>query len=294
MSAFDFDDARSPSFTMRFRAVAREPKSWKEELFEAARAIKSRTTKPLWICASGGLDSDVTCRAFYDQGLHFSVLTFAYDLDANKNDIRHIVAWCAERHVPHEVVPLDTQAFFSDDIDRLSERYPAIHPFRYLQLRLLEEVEQRGGFGVICSDDQLYRAPPRQSPLTSQDLFLSFSNGTAMPLQWCKDHGVDHEPYFHLSTPELALAYFRHPLNQFARAHPELIFTHRSNTHLLKKIIYQATWPDLPQRITSDGFDRVRASFLDVQDKLKSRYLGAHVPVTLSLDAFEAQLTGGA
>jgi hypothetical protein len=276
-------------FWIRFRNSAREPQSWKDELFAAARAVKSKTTKPLWICASGGIDSDVVCRAFYEQGLHFSVLTFSYG-PSNAADVRFIGEWCAVRHVPHDIVPLDPHVFFAQDIPRLSRDYGAIHPFRYLQLRLLEEVERRGGYGVLGSDDQLYRVSKRVVDISPQDVYLSLSTGTVTPFRWCSDHGTEHEPYFQFATPELVLAYHRHPLNRFALEHPELVYPHRTNTHLLKKIIYQATWPDLAPRVTSDGFAGVRGEFEAARTELRARFLGAHREVRLPAIELEAQL----
>ena len=144
--AFSYERADSSAeFSLRFRPCTRHPASWKEELASAARRIASIAHRDIWICSSGGFDSEIACRAFYDQGLHFTVLTLAYEGGSNRREVRRAAEWCDARHVQHVVVPFDIVGFLTQDIFRYAGEWPAIHPFRYQQLKLLELVEERNG-----------------------------------------------------------------------------------------------------------------------------------------------------
>ena len=67
------DDTRDP-FWVRFEAATRKPLAWKEELYATAREItKTSNGRSLWLCSSGGIDSEIMCHAFHDQGINFSV-----------------------------------------------------------------------------------------------------------------------------------------------------------------------------------------------------------------------------
>src|SRR5262245_17479653 len=73
-------------FWFEFVPCTREPKNWKEEIYAAARQIGSTVTKPLWLCSSGGIDSEVMCHAFFDQQIPFSVLTIEHKAGTNTFD----------------------------------------------------------------------------------------------------------------------------------------------------------------------------------------------------------------
>ena len=66
MSALTYGTDPEGKAWLRFLSCTREPGTWKEELAAAARAIAQKADRPLWICSSGGLDSEIACRSFYD------------------------------------------------------------------------------------------------------------------------------------------------------------------------------------------------------------------------------------
>src|SRR5438874_953783 len=82
-----------------FDPCTRHSQTWKEEIYSAARAIANKTKKPIWICSSGGIDSEVACRAFFDQGINFSVLTIEHEAGTNSHDISYAINWCRARGV---------------------------------------------------------------------------------------------------------------------------------------------------------------------------------------------------
>lgn len=291
MTAFTSEENKK-GFSLRFTACSREPGTWREEVYAAARDIASSAKKHIWVCSSGGIDSEVACRAFFDQGLNFSVLTLEHSAGTNCYDIDFATKWCRERAIKQDLVRIDMQAFLASGMDAYGEKYPAIHPFRYIQIKLLELVEERGGYAVICGDDHLYRARVSDKALTSDDIYLPFSNGHLLPIQWCADNQTMHEPYFHFRTPEMCLAYLRSPLNAFAVGNPDAVFRHPSNTHILKKLVYHGAWPDLPTRLSGDGFEEIRPLFREAQARLRREHGDVYREHDLPVREFERQLTG--
>lgn len=296
MSALDYgwkgEDRSAESFWIRFNSCTRETQTWKEELYAAARAVASRTTKPLWVCSSGGIDSEIACRVFFEQGIPFSVLTLEHKGGTNSHDIHYAIKWCTARGVPQKIVTIDMTEFLTTGIDAYAEHYVAIHPFRYLQLRLMEIVEEMGGYAILCSGEQLYDVDRTKPVITPRDLYLPLSNGTVMPLEWCKEKKTSHEPYFHFSTPELCLAYIRMPLIAFVLNNPEAAFRHKANIYTLKRVAYQSVWTDLEVRYKADGFENVKPLFDAARDRLRLRYESEYIRVDLPLPLLESQLTG--
>ena len=280
------------SFWLHFNSITRSPDSWKEELYATARAIANRAKKPIWIASSGGIDSEIACRAFFDQGIDFSVLTLEHDSGTNRHDIHYAITWCRAHGVNQKIVRMNVESFFTQEVESYTERYTAIHPFRYLQIKVLELIEEMGGFGVLCSGEQLYQNDLKQLTLTTTDLHLPLSNGNVIPLEWCKDTNTDHEPYFHFGTPELCLAYTQIPLVAFALTHPDSIFRHEANAYTLKRLVYQSVWPDLQVRYKSHGFEKVGASYEAVKARLRERFMNNYIPIDLPVTTFQKQLRG--
>jgi hypothetical protein len=297
MSAFVYgwdNEEKSKTFWLRFTPCTREPKSWKEEVYAAACSIAQRTKKPIWVCYSGGIDSEVACQAFYDQKIPFSVLTLEHAGRTNARDIAHAVRWCRARNVFQKIVTIDMPTFLTSDIEAYAKQYAAIHPFRYLQIKLMELVEDMGGYAVLCSGEQLYQVDLTKPHLTRDDVYLPFSNGHALPLEWCKDNKTEHEPYFHFSTPELCLSYTRLPLVSFVLNNPESLFRHKSNIYTFKRVVYQSIWTDLVSRCKDDGLSGdIKLLVDDSRTRLREQFGAQFVEIRLPVPSFQGQLTGG-
>src|ERR1041385_5473483 len=126
MSAFSYgwaDAQNTESFWIRFDRCKRNPSAWKEEVYAAARDIAEKTAKPIWVCSSGGLDSEIACRAFYEQNIPFSVLTLEYEGGSNGHDIRFATRWFETHNVKQKIVNIDMQKFLQTCMDTYGVRY---------------------------------------------------------------------------------------------------------------------------------------------------------------------------
>jgi len=288
-------DSKNPgadSLRIRFDPCTRSPKELKEELYAAARAITNRAKRAIWICAGGGLYSEVACRAFYDQGIHFSVLTLEHS-SAEPVGADRMSRWCRERAIPQKVIRFDTFGFLGSDMETY-KRYVTPDPGRYFQIKLMQLVEEMEGYAVLGSGAQVYRVDARKPCITRADLYLEFSTGSVAPLAWCTDNGLSHEPYFHFATPELCLSYERFPLIAQALNEPDPLFRHTANTHLLRRIVYQSLWPDMEVRRQSSYLQEAGAAYGSASERLRDRFAGRFGKVEVPLSVFERQLLGTA
>lgn len=299
MSALQYGwrDPQDPrSFWLSFASCTREPGTWREEQYAAARYVANRATarnRPIWIGSSGGIDSEIACRAFYDQGIDFSVLTLEHTGGTNRHDVGHAVRWCSERGVKHVVAPIDIVAFLEKDLERYADEFAAVHPFRYLQLRILEMVEERGGFAVMGGGEQLYQPRPQSRPIRSADMYLAWSNGNVIAQEWCRKNETEHEAYFHYATPELCLAYVRHPLVAFALENPDAVFRHPVNAYTFMRLVYFSVWDDLRPRYKWHGFENVRKPFEAAKRRLRERFADEYVAIEMPAAEFARQLIAG-
>lgn len=278
--------------TFSFAPCTREPGSWREEVYATARDIARKAQKPIWVCASGGIDSEIVCRAFFDQGINFSVLTLAFEGGKNEHDMRYATKWCAEHGVKQLVVPFNAEKFLIEEVEVYAESYVALHPFRYFQIRLMELVESMGGYAVLAGGEQLYYVQVPLVQMRPEDVHLIFAIGNTVPFDWCNNTQTQHEPYFYFRTPEVCASFLRHPLVSFALQNPSHIFGHTSNTYLLKRMAYQAVWTDLELRFKATGFERVQKLVDDAQRRMREKFKDSLLVYRLPVVEFQKQLAG--
>lgn len=263
-----------------------------DEVDAAARDIASeasRRNKPIWVCFSGGIDSEMVCESLYRQGIHFRVLTIEHTAGTNRHDIQYAKKWCAAHRVEQKIVPLDMAEFIRTEIDAyVRDGYVANYPFRYLQLRLLETVEEMGGYAVLGGGEQIFEMMDTAAGPTA---ILQFQTGYAAPLEWCRRMQCSHEPYFFFRTPEVVLAYDQHPLVARALEYPET-FRHPVNGYLLKRLVYHSVWPKLETRHKYDGFEHVRGIARTRRLQLEKHFGKEWSIFTLSVPHLLKQLRG--
>lgn len=289
MSAVSFAKVGG-ALQVKFSACTREPLSWKEELYAAARAIASKTSKPLWLCSSGGIDSEVMCHAFYDQGINFTVLTLRHTAGTNEHDTSFARTWCRTYGVPQKVFNIDFMHFMQTDVDAyIKQGYVSYHLFRYVQIRLMEIVEGLGGFAVLGGGEQYYQIDPMKTALTRDDIFLEFDLDYGVAHEWMRRNTAAHEPFFFFSTSELCLSYLRIPLVEFALTHPDIL-RHPVSTYTLKRLVYQSVWLKQASRPKYNGFENFGPQVEILKERVRREFPDEIRSCRLPIPVFEAQL----
>ena len=279
-------------FSIAFLPRTRPSKNFYDEVDAAARDVASeasRLNKPIWVCFSGGIDSEVVCESLYRQGIHFRALTLQHTAGTNAYDIAYAKRWCKAHQVEQKIVPIDMEKFIRSDIDTyVKEGYVANYPFRYLQVYLLETVENMGGLAILGGGEQMYETVMVSGTPTA---VLHFQAGYAAPLEWCRRTKVLHEPYFFFRTPELIDAYMKHPIVSRALEYPET-FQHKANSYLLKRLVYQSSWPTMETRHKYDGFEKVRNIARERRIQLEAHFGKQCSIYTLPIEVMTKQLKG--
>jgi len=73
------------------------------------------------IAMSGGIDSEVTAQAFYNQGIKFRVIILSLFDRINSGDIIWAVKWCKDREVEYKIVTLTFDRFLTETIQQAIE-----------------------------------------------------------------------------------------------------------------------------------------------------------------------------
>jgi hypothetical protein len=245
-------------FKFDFIPVSRELKSWREEVIDTAKKIANSTTKPLYLCLSGGIDSEVMALAFIEAGIKFKVLTVKNKY--NSHDTLFADNFCKKNKLEQSVVEYDVTTFHKKYVND----YPSRNLFRYLQLFILETVENLGGTAVLGGGEQIYYT-------VGDEICIKYDPGFIVPLEWCKNNNTVHYPYFHMQNPEILAAYMSEPLVNLMLSDP----TYHSSHHFMsleKIIVYHGHWKGMERRAKYNGFENLFILRKYVEDELDLRY----------------------
>jgi len=275
---YRWDEPNFPTATSRFEFshCKRTPLSWLEELEKAAASLARSTTKPIWICSSGGVDSESLCELFLRLNLPFNVLTIEFADGKNSHDVVYAKRWCQQNQMRQELYPLDIFDFVKNELDNyIEEGYVAGELFRYLMIKEMSIVESMGGCAILAGGEQLYEVDASRKILTAADPYLKVDISYTTPLEWCRRNHVQHEPFFYFSTPEIMLAWLRIPLVNFVLNNPDF-FRHPTNKHALKNSVVRYHFPQQQWRNKYTGFEQVLNLARMVQARLENHF-GARI-----------------
>ena len=73
----------SSPFRCEYNRSTRVPGTFRNECFEAARLVQSRTKRPIALMLSGGLDSEIVLRSFIGAGVE--ITPFTYQIEEYSN-----------------------------------------------------------------------------------------------------------------------------------------------------------------------------------------------------------------
>ena len=255
-----------------FSHCTRTPFSWMEELEKAAIAIVESTAKPIWICSSGGVDSETVCEIFLKLKLPFKVLTVELVGGKNAHDAVYAKRWCRQNKVEQKIHVLDLQDFVNHELDEyIRDGYIAGELFRYMMVKHMSIVEEMGGFAILAGGEQLYNVDASKKILTAADPYLNVDITYTTPVEWCRRKTLQHEPFFFFSTPEIMLAWLRIPLVDFVLKNPDF-FRHPTNRHALKNCVIRYHFPQQQWRNKYTGYENVPELRDMVQKKLQNHF----------------------
>lgn len=238
-------EARSSHFRFSFLpSIPRRPYSFREEILRAAADLDSkRKGRPVALCYSGGLDSDLIAGALTELGIPF--------------DLFFLDIWGINRGPLDEFSPqwgkmvqeirLDRTYFYESHSLRQFRDFGCELPTYLALTYLFEQIPKNyfivtGGGDLEISSD-LGSKIAALNPVPPGQLHLPFPFGSVYFHLWAKKHRRAGEFYFFRSRPELVAATFQHPS-----------FRHDSVSCSPRQVIYEE-FPELKSRCKTTNWD---------------------------------------
>jgi hypothetical protein len=279
------NDPVEERFQLNFSPVRRPLLPWKDEVYNTVKTIAANSTKPLYVAMSGGIDSEIIAKALLENSIPFSAITLEYADKLNSHDIQYAKDFCKEHSIHQEIVTVDPHYLYTTKMEEyINQGYHARNLYRYLQLFIVETVENLNGTVILGAETQAYY-------LLDNKLHIRYSTEIVNTIDWCNNRNTDHCINFFLHNPELYASYLLLPsvasvLNSPEQCHNDVrqdqLKNVPSGSSPEKELAYRSVWPDLIKRPKYNGFENLRNLRNITQNILRARFLDVgyvYIPV---------------
>lgn len=269
-------------FDIYFNKISRAPLEYKEEILQTIKNIKENTNKPLYISLSGGIDSEVIIRACLEANIDFTAFTVKFVGNRNLHDSMYAAKLIEKYNINSFTITLNARDFFRGEFLKYKNAgYNSRNIFRYLQLYILDTIEQMGGCAILGGREEPFQ-------VINGKIVIPWVKDQSLSSEWMINNNTQHYPYFFLSTPELVASYLETPLIKLLTKDSSYYTSKTFGLVAEKTLIYHHDWPEMERRVKYNGFERLLPLRREIEEML-----GLEIPeVTyqLPLDLLKEQL----
>ena len=116
-------------------------KSYYEEIYNNARAMRDYFTGKFDVLLSGGIDGEVIVRTFKDLGITHNTFIFQYEDDYNYREVASAIDICKCLNIPYKIVDLNLRKFFENDAYDLFKASSCIRAGRLPHLKFFDYLD---------------------------------------------------------------------------------------------------------------------------------------------------------
>jgi len=276
LSNFDYSYIDG-KFIMSYKHITRELQSWDKEIDNTSLAIANSTNKPIYLCMSGGIDSEVVALSFIKNKIPFIGIIFQHESGTNYYDIVYAHDFCKKYQVNHLIIYLKEYEFFTTGIEKyISQGYQSDTIGKYMQMFIFETVEKLGGCAIICGGEPVFNT-------INNEICIDRGLGYVPTLEWLKNNNATHHLYFFEHNPEIYASYYKEPLVDLMLKNPDYFRSNYENKSTEKMMIHHKYWPEMRRRPKFNGYEGI--DNVRIQSNVKLRGMFPHiqpnwVPVT--------------
>ena len=223
---------------VKFKKCTQKPMSWREECIRAADMIYQSTDKNILVHFSGGIDSEIICRSFLENGHPFKAMIFRFENNLNLHDIAYAVKFCKEYNIEYSIVDFSILDFLKTTYHNIELPNPVSNDWFQLWHTYLHKFWFNMGYGYqIMGEGQLflihdtlnvkkvfyeesYHFPsctirtdtwPKDRRL-DDDIYLLFYEINIDPVVYMDEYKIDGCYLFQMYTSEMVYSYLNDPL----------------------------------------------------------------------------------
>lgn len=271
----------SDRFELSYGPCRQEPRSFHEECLRAARLIgEAAGAEPISLMLSGGIDSEVMCRAFLEADVPFQAYSMRYQKPILA-DAFHAQDFCKQQGISLQWLDFDENHFLETELNRLAQEFKIHQPFAAFDIQRIKSVP---GYFVFGAGDLVLEQ--KNGAITSYELG-SFS----LPRVYQIKHNRRGCYQFFQYTPELMLSFLLEPIMQHWLALAPRVGL--ENSRYWKTCLFRSIWPDITPRQKQTGYERFSVQYLQKEKELQTLYMYEQDQLAIPLNELLLQLDPG-
>ncbi len=254
--------------------------SFRDACLEACRIIVRNSLslgRPITLCLSGGIDSEVVARCLREIGADFQAIIYEYPNQLNQHDVRMALDLCKTLGIPFRLEQYDILRALTVDAKDWLDRYNVVRPYLYVYYDMIRRAP---GYPVFCAGNiQLEPFVQRNFDFDNppQLVWREYDQDQA-PTAALWEDGVPAVTRFYRFTANLLSSFLEDPLvKMWTQYHESLGSAHKM--HDFKIFIYARHWPELKSRPKFTSYEHINPlhKFLRIQRSLQFREQQVHV-----------------
>ena len=266
-------------FKIWYSRCQRLSTTWTEEIKKSAQILANSTDRDIWICMSGGIDSEVVAKTFKDLGIPFRALIAQFPDKLNEHDIVYARRWCEYYDVEYKLFDFDMLDFIKQGHTKyLKDGLVSNNIFRYFCIEMLQCIEDMNGFGILGGKSVGLRlAQSIKGAEDNSTVYDNYDIGSLAPIEWCRKNNLKHSVFFYQTTSEIHQSYLNDPINQMLINNPYMLRSFSSN-EAAKTLMMRSHFPLSVPRPKHHGFEKIM-EIRETAQKNMAMYFGLD-PVT--------------
>lgn len=254
-------DNKFGEFWIKYGQAEYLPTSFRDECVRAAKLLAESAKRPLLLCLSGGLNSEIMARAFIEANIPFEVVILNYNYrfttSINDHETKRAVQFVIENNLTCHTATLDIEDYFKNTLPGLCSQYKTN---KLSKLIACEIIKQFPTYHCVMGSDELLlqrhrtNGRPGRSGVYAEEELVNVAG-----IETAINSGTTVSSRFFIYTPELMLAYLLNPMvKQWVKYEYALHNSFVSvNSYANKIYVGHDFWPDMPTRIKYTGFERI-------------------------------------
>ncbi|MBK9294001.1 MAG: hypothetical protein IPM57_06080 [Oligoflexia bacterium] len=134
---------------------------FRNECVRVARKIYKKYGDCIWLCLSGGVDSEIVVRSFIESKLPFKVAILRFNADLNIHDISWAVSFCEANNIEYKLFNLNVCKYFINKYSKYSKElgFDFLSPTSFW---LIQKINKLGGVAVSGAGEPSVTVKHRQ------------------------------------------------------------------------------------------------------------------------------------
>lgn len=244
-------------FKVHSNIVEHKPvKSYYEELYDNASAMRDTYSEPFDVLLSGGIDSEVVVRTFKDLGITHNTFIFRYENHYNHSDVTSAIEICKSLHIPYKIVDFNLQDYYENHAYDYFKKSNATRAGRLIHLKFFDYLDNI----PVMGDAEPYWKRDLEGDYTKKSEWrLVLGEEGHSCSTYLFNQGRESICDWYEFTPNVITAFNHHPIMQQLLSDQ----LHGKQSCWSSRVpIHQIHWPDIKPKAKLVGFEDVDGEYL--------------------------------